>query len=447
MQHAARLADEAEARVLRCRATCRFTKRAGRFAAMLAIVFSVMLLNFAAATAQETAATQDDGARPASVAYDGMLEVSGKEPDGETALLLKFDGKPDYRLFFMDRPDRLVLEFNKITLGFDSRFAARTGGLVQQLRFGSITADRSRLVVALSAAAEIRQQALEADAETGRYSLRLVLGGIEQALFSKRVTEQQALLGSSGEAVVKGGRVRSGPKREGYFTIVLDPGHGGIDGGAEGRTTKTAEKDVTLSVARQLGPVLEKAGPFHVAYTRDDDVFVSLRERQAVARRENADLMISIHADALRQTYVRGATIYTLADKASDALAQQVADSENLADVVAGLAAPEESDVVTDILADLTLRETTHFSRAFSLMLVRKMRDRVNLINNPQRAASFAVLKNAEVPSVLLELGYLSNSKDEHLMADPRWQSKVAGIVSEAVAEFFAGRQPRSTSN
>ena len=193
MQHAARLADEAEARVLRCRATCRFTKRAGRFAAMLAIVFSVMLLNFAAATAQETAATRDDGARPASVAYDGMLEVSGKEPDGETALLLKFDGKPDYRLFFMDRPDRLVLEFNKITLGFDSRFAARTGGLVQQLRFGSITADRSRLVVALSAAAEIRQQALEADAETGRYSLRLVLGGIEQALFSKRVTEQQAL--------------------------------------------------------------------------------------------------------------------------------------------------------------------------------------------------------------------------------------------------------------
>ena len=379
----------------------------------------------------------------ATVAYDGMLEVA----DGETALLLKFDGKPDYRLFFMDRPDRLVLEFNNITLGFDPEFASNAGGLIRQLRFGSITNDRSRLVVALSAAAEIRQQALEADAETGRYSLRLSLGEIEQGVFSQRVAEQQALLGASGEAVVKGGRVRGGPKREGYFTIVLDPGHGGIDGGAEGRTTKVAEKDVTLAVSRQLGPMLEKAGPFHIAYTRDDDVFVSLRERQAVARRENADLMVSIHADALRQNYVRGATIYTLADKASDALAQEVADSENLADVVAGLAAPDETDIVTDILADLTLRETTHFSRAFSLMLVRKMRDRVNLINNPQRAASFAVLKNAEVPSVLLELGYLSNNEDEHLMADPDWQSKVAGIVSEAVVEFFAGRQPRSTGN
>ena len=379
----------------------------------------------------------------ATVAYDGMLEVA----DGETVLLLKFDGKPDYRLFFMDRPDRLVLEFNNITLGFDPEFASNAGGLIRQLRFGSITNDRSRLVVALSAAAEIRQQALEADAETGRYSLRLSLGEIEQGVFSQRVAEQQALLGASGEAVVKGGRVRGGPKREGYFTIVLDPGHGGIDGGAEGRTTKVAEKDVTLAVSRQLGPMLEKAGPFHIAYTRDDDVFVSLRERQAVARRENADLMVSIHADALRQNYVRGATIYTLADKASDALAQEVADSENLADVVAGLAAPDETDIVTDILADLTLRETTHFSRAFSLMLVRKMRDRVNLINNPQRAASFAVLKNAEVPSVLLELGYLSNNEDEHLMADPDWQSKVAGIVSEAVVEFFAGRQPRSTGN
>lgn len=437
-----------EATVGFCRKICLIS---GSPAGVLAVIlFAIMAVaaSFppgfgAAAFAQAKAASGEGDTRPATVAYDGKLEAWEKQ----TALVLKFDGKPDYRLFFMDRPDRLVLEFNEITLGFDQNFAKRTGGLVRQLRFGSITADRSRLVLALAAGAEIREQALEADAQTGRYSLRIVLGEIDQALFSKRVAEQHALLGTSGEAVVKGGRVRSGPKREGYFTIVLDPGHGGIDGGAKGRTTDVAEKDVTLSVALQLGQLLEKAGPFHVFYTRDDDVFISLRERQAVARRENADLMISIHADALRQTYVRGATIYTLADKASDALAQQVADSENLADVVAGLAAPEESDVVTDILADLTLRETTHFSRAFSSMLARKMRDRVNLINNPQRAASFAVLKNAEVPSVLLELGYLSNSKDERLMADPAWQLKVAGIVSEAVADFFSGRQPRNSGN
>ncbi len=173
---------------------------------------------------------------------------------------------------------------------------------------------------------------------------------------------------------------------------------------------------------------------------------MSLRERQKFAQRQNADLMISIHADSLRQLFVRGATVYTLAKKATDALSQEIADSENLADIVAGLAAPEAQDDVTDILADLTLRETTRFSHHFSSLLVERMASEVAMIRNPQRAASFAVLKNAEIPSVLVELGYLSNDEDEKLLSDKEWQSKVAGIVASAIKAFFANRELHEVS-
>ncbi|MCB1386336.1 MAG: N-acetylmuramoyl-L-alanine amidase [Nitratireductor sp.] len=378
--------------------------------------------------------------RHASLAYDGALSQSGSA----TQIVIKFDGKPDYRLFFMENPVRLVLETERSGFALPEDFAERKAGLIEQLRFGSVTRERSRLVASLAGPAEIIEKSLEADPATGRYTLSLKLAAIPAATFSERVRQQEALLGSSGGTVVKGGRVGAPPKREGYFTIVIDPGHGGIDGGSKGRKIGLVEKEVTLGVGKKLGPLLEKAGPFHIVYTREEDVFVSLRERQAVAERANGDLMISIHADSLRQKFVRGATVYTLADKATDALAQQVADSENLADVVAGLAAPEESDAVTDILADLTLRETTRFSHAFAAMLVRRLRDRVELINNPHRAASFAVLKNAEVPSVLLELGYLSNADDEKLMGEEKWQQQAAEVVVEAVREFFATRIGRS---
>jgi len=236
--------------------------------------------------------------------------------------------------------------------------------------------------------------------------------------------------------------VGAGPKKEGHFTVVIEPGHGGIDGGAVGVKTGVLEKNIVLDIALLLGRLIEASGPFEVLYTRDSDVFVSLRKRREFTRRSNADLLISLHADSLRQRFVRGATVYTLAKRASDVLSRELAESENLSDVVAGLAAPEVQDEVQDILADLTMRETTRFSRSFSTRLVSQLRDRVELINNPQRSASFMVLKNAENPGVLIELGYLSNAEDEAVLSDPNWQEKMAVMIAESVRDFFRGRRP-----
>ena len=195
-------------------------------------------------------------------------------------------------------------------------------------------------------------------------------------------------------------------------------------------------------MAVQLKKKLEKIGPFDVVLTRDEDVFVSLRQRVDFTRTAQADLFISIHADSLSQRRVRGSTIYTLSKKASDRLSASLAVSENLSDLVAGLALPEEEEVVTDILVELTARETIRFSRHFSGILAGTLKNGITLIKNPQRYAAFGVLKAPEVPSVLLELGYLSNKEDEKLMNSKLWQAKVARLVSEAVLKFFKPRLP-----
>jgi N-acetylmuramoyl-L-alanine amidase len=374
------------------------------------------------------------------IAYAADLEATPEK----TALTLHFYGEPDARVFFMRNPARLVLEVENAVFSFADDAAPTSGGVFKNFRHGRISANKSRLVADLAETVTVDSKTLTSGKDD-RYLLSLVLKPASEEAFQAAVGEQQRIYGNSGEAVVKGDRVRAPPKAAGRIRIVIDPGHGGIDGGASGKST--VEKHLVLSVAKKIGARIEIAGPFDVFFTRENDVFVSLSERQRFTRRHDADLLISVHADSLRQHYVRGATIYTLAKRASDALAQQVENSENLADVVAGLAAPENQDEVTDILADLTLRETTVFSRSFSSQLVETLKGRVRLINNPERSAAFTVLKNAEVPGILLELGYLSNREDEKLMNDPEWQNEVAGYIADAVAEFFGPRLPMVQAN
>lgn len=389
----------------------------------------------------EEAAT--GSAAAASFAYYKEVNEDGKK----TILSLKFDGKPDYRLFFMEDPARFVIELESADFRLGTHASDETIGLVASSRNGKITQDKSRMVITLSQTAKLVSEDLQKEKDSSRHTLSLALEPVEATEFAAILESQRALHGASGEAVVKGGRVRSGERKQGHFTIVIDPGHGGIDGGAKGATTNMLEKDIVLDIAKLLGKLIEESGPFHVLYTRETDIFVSLRERQNFTRRNNADLMISLHADSLRQRFVRGATVYTLAKRASDSLSRQLAESENLSDVVAGMAAPEAQDDVSNILADLTLRETTRFSRSFSASLVEQLKNRIELINNPRRSASFIVLKNAENPSVLVELGYLSNKEDEAQLTDPEWQSKTAALIAETVREFFAGKQPLSQAN
>ena len=391
------------------------------------------------ATGVETAAPSDAqiGQQGPFIVFAGRLTEEG----GNTHLVLEVDRKPEFNVFFMENPDRFVVELDNGVFRFADEAPMSAKGLVAGLRHGAVSETKARLVLELSKPAAVDSKELEAVKESGFYRLVLDLKPVSAGEFTRNLAEQFSVLGSSGSVVRKGDRVRVPEKRAGVHRVVIDPGHGGIDGGAIG-LHGTLEKELTLKVARKVGDSIDALGGYEVHYTRDSDVFISLSERQRIARNLNADLLISVHADSLKQHSVRGATIYTLARRATDSLAAEVADSENLADVVAGLAAPEAQDDVTDILADLTLRETTRFSKHFSSVLLSNLKPHVRLINNPQRAASFKVLKNPEVPGVLLELGYLSNSEDEKMLMDQAWQERLATEIAKAVDIFFKQRGP-----
>jgi N-acetylmuramoyl-L-alanine amidase len=230
---------------------------------------------------------------------------------------------------------------------------------------------------------------------------------------------------------------------DGRPRIVLDPGHGGIDAGAVG-SGEVLEKDIVLAFARDLAEDLKKSGQFDVIMTREDDRFVRLSERVAIARRNHADLFLSIHADSFRGHGVRGATVYTLSERASNQMAAQLAESENRSDIIAGLEIEEGTDNdVADILLDLTRRETKNFSIVMAREMVDQLRPAVRLFKNPHQQASFVVLKAPDVASVLVELGYLSNREDEQLLLSEKWRKQAVGAITSAVERYFQTRIAR----
>lgn len=222
------------------------------------------------------------------------------------------------------------------------------------------------------------------------------------------------------------------------YTVVLDPGHGGRDGGAVGRMG-TREKAVTLRFARVLAEELRAAG-VAVHLTRDADVSMRLSERVAFARERGADLFVSLHADSIRHRKLRGASVYTLSDKATDALAASLAEGEARSDVLAGFEGEMSDDEdVADILIDLMRRETEMFSEGFAQLAVAELSAATRTIRNPHRSANFRVLRAPDVPSVLVELGYLSNRADEALLNDAKWVANTARALGKAITAHARG--------
>jgi N-acetylmuramoyl-L-alanine amidase len=220
--------------------------------------------------------------------------------------------------------------------------------------------------------------------------------------------------------------------------VMLDPGHGGKDPGAIG-VSGTYEKHVSLAAAMELKRLLEEGGHYRVALTRGHDVFVPLDERVVKAQEKGAALFVSMHADALADHSVRGASIYTLADRASDAQTAALAQRENSADRFGG-AIPHTSPEVAQILASLVRRETRVGSAKFARELAGSLDQDVPMLPNPERHAGFVVLKAADIPSVLVEMGFMSNPRDEAALRQPAHRKLVALAMKRAVDAFFAAR-------
>lgn len=219
--------------------------------------------------------------------------------------------------------------------------------------------------------------------------------------------------------------------------VVIDPGHGGVDPGAIG-VNGLPEKDLVLDMGRELRTVLERSGRYRVALTRDEDIFIRLRERITKAREAGGQLFISLHADSLNISDQRGASVYTLSETASDAEAARLAGQENKADILAGADLSHHDAVVATILIDLAQRDTNNKSISFADFLAEELAEVTKLVRRHRRFAGFAVLKSPDMPSVLLELGYLSNPEDARNLARPDYRAKLGEAILRSLDRYFA---------
>jgi N-acetylmuramoyl-L-alanine amidase len=244
------------------------------------------------------------------------------------------------------------------------------------------------------------------------------------------------LLAAAAVSTMPGAALAAVHKPRRRHVVVLDPGHGGLDPGAIG-AGGSYEKEITLPLARALARELAVSDRYEVHLTRSDDAFVALSDRVAIARAHKADLFLSIHADALPDETMHGATVFTLSEKASDRQAALVAASENKADLIAGIDLSRNAPEVSDILFDLARRQTNNLSIRLARELVNELKRRVQLLNNSHRSAGFAVLKAPDVPSALVEVGCISNRQEERKLGEPSYRHSLAVGLARSVNDYF----------
>ncbi|ARS72470.1 AMIN domain-containing protein [Sinorhizobium meliloti] len=353
--------------------------------------------------------------------------------DARTRLVIEFDREPAFSIHYVANPVRVIVDLPETSFGLKPE-SLQPRGLFDAIRYGGMGAGASRLVLSANGPTEVTHAEVK-PVEDGK-GFRLVLDAerIGQDRFDKLLAEQQ-WTGTVPSAKTDRPAAAPPPKA-GVFVVAIDAGHGGIDTGAIGGVTKTEEKHVTLAFAKELVERLNHEPGIEAFLTRERDEFLSLPQRVQIARQRGSNLFISVHADTLRQKEIRGATVYTISDKASDHLAADLAARENLSDEIAGIPLESEPAEVADILIDLTRRETQAFSVNLARSVISSFEGQIKLINNPHRHAGFRVLQAPDVPSVLLELGFLSNKEDEKQLLDAEWRKKVSTLLADAVQRY-----------
>ena len=381
-----------------------------------------------------------------SAAASGITSMRIGQGVGSVRIVFDADRKFDYKVFLLNEPKRLVIDTFDVKVSPEIEKYVDKNNLVTKTRLGSVGTDGIRIVFDLQKPAIVKKAFMLAPQSNFGWRFVIDVSIASEREFSSKVGSKYALsnensfAGSySSSSAKSSSKAKTIDKKK---IIVLDPGHGGKDPGAIGYSG-VYEKNITLAMAKELKVILEKEG-YKVHLTRSTDIFIPLRDRVKIARKYNADLFMSIHADSAVNRSAKGLSVYTLSETASDKEAAALAERENKADVVAGLNLLEHSKEVSDILINLAQRETMNRSSEFASFMVQEMRKSVKLRDNTHRFAGFAVLKAPDVPSVLLEMGYLSNRTEERLLKQKDYRRKLAVSTSKAVEKYFDNMQHAS---
>ena len=415
----------------------RFGKAAGL--ALLGVVLAVPV-----APAAERGAVAQKALADAIDRLPAVTDVRIGGSETQTRFIMDLTSKIDVAAFALANPYRVVVDLPQVAFKLPDKAGEQSRGLVRAFRFGLIMQGGSRIVLDTKGPVRI-DKAFVLDAEGGQPA-RLV---IDMSVTDKTSFQRAMALETRAprSANVSRSEAPAPASTDSRPLIVLDPGHGGIDNGAKAATGEL-EKDVVLTFAHILRQMLERTGKYRVALTRFDDTFIALSERVKFSRAQGASLFVSLHADSIPRSegQAEGATVYTLSENASDAEAARLAEAENRADAIAGVDLTAEPDDVANILVDLAQRETKTYSTQFARNVVGELKTAARLHKNPMKAAGFKVLTAPDVPSVLVELGYMSTKDDLKMLTSAAWQAKTATALAQAIDTFFAPRLARGSA-
>jgi N-acetylmuramoyl-L-alanine amidase len=418
-----------------------------RAASLIVLVGTVLLGSpFGAWAAGVSTSAVPDSALPLDASSDFPVASEVRLGGDETAtrMVVDFSQKIDIRTFTLANPYRVIIDLPQVAFRFPPKTGESGRGLVKAFRYGLMMTGGSRIVIDLTRPARVEKSFLLDAANDQPARLVLDLAAVDRDAFMRTIALENRVREPA--AAIKPQPNTDPHLRDARPIIVLDPGHGGIDNGTKAASGEM-EKTIVLEFALLLRDKIEKAGKYHVVMTRTDDTFVALTDRVSFARAQQAALFISIHADALPRGEgdAQGATVYTLSETASDSEAARLAETENRADVIAGVDLTYEPNDVADILIDLAQRETKSFSVQFARGLIDSMRAATRMHKNSLKSAGFRVLKAPDIPSVLIELGYVSNRQDIKSLTSADWREHTADSIAQAIDRFFTTRLARSS--
>ncbi len=387
------------------------------------------------------AAAQPARAQEAQAALPDVIDARVTTTPQRARLILDLSGPTEFAIAALEGPNRIAIDVKAGGLKFAAPADVAGEGVVSAYTVEMAESGRARTLLTLAEPAQV-QQAYVLDAvadQPARLVVDLILDTPE-GFAARAAKDLAAAMANQGVAPASASTDPGthGPAATTRPLVVIDPGHGGVDNGASA-PNGVHEKDITLTFARELQEVLVASGRFDVALTREGDTFLRLEERVALARQNKADLFVSLHADSFEQKEIRGASVYTRDENATDVLDKVLAENENKRDIVAGFVLPEMQPEVVDILVDLMRRQMRRQSYMAAQAIIHQLEPSITLRRFPVRQADFFVLQAPDVPSILVELGFLSNGNDIANLQKSEWRERVVDALARGLADYFDG--------